>query len=184
MLRRPPSTTRTYTLFPTRRSSDLVAPVMGNGKAIFSSRIREALQTGDCAEATRLLTRPFAIEGVVQHGDKVGSEIGYPTANIDMSKYLRPAYGIYAVRGRLPDGRLLDGVANLGIRPMFDPPKELLEPYFFDFSENLYGQMVEVQFIAFLRPEAKFETMDELIAQIDRDCEDARQILAATPRLP
>src|SRR3546814_8222625 len=97
-----------------------------------------------------------------------------------MSKYLRPAYGIYAVRGRLPDGRLLDGVANLGIRPMFDPPKELLEPYFFDFSENLYGQMVEVQFIAFLRPEAKFETMDELIAQIDRDCEDARQILAAT----
>src|SRR3546814_21152950 len=96
-----------------------------------------------------------------------------------MSKYLRPAYGIYAVRGRLPDGRLLDGVANLGIRPMFDPPKELLEPYFFDFSENLYGQMVEVQFIAFLRPEAKFETMDELIAQIDSDCEDARQILAA-----
>src|SRR3546814_15384520 len=85
---------------------------MGNGKAISSSRIREALQTGDCAEATRLLTRPFAIEGLVQHGDKVGSEIGYPTANIDMSKYLRPAYGIYAVRGRLPDGRLLDGVAR------------------------------------------------------------------------
>src|SRR3546814_16216615 len=105
MLRRPPSTTRTYTLFPTRRSSDLVAPVMGNGKAISSSRIREALQTGDCAEATRLLTRPFAIEGVVQHGDKVGSEIGYPTANIDTSTYLRPAYGIYAVRGRFPDGQ-------------------------------------------------------------------------------
>src|SRR3546814_15825941 len=63
--------------------TESVAPVMGNGKAISSSRIREALQTGDCAEATRLLTRPFAIEGVVQHGDKVGSEIGYPTANID-----------------------------------------------------------------------------------------------------
>src|SRR3546814_18386410 len=101
-----------------------------------------------------------------------------------MSKYLRPAYGIYAVRGRLPDGRLLDGVANLGIRPMFDQPKALLEPYFFDFSENLYGQMVEVQFIAFLRPEAKFETMDDLIATIDRACANTRQTLAQTPRRP
>ncbi|MBK5265428.1 MAG: bifunctional riboflavin kinase/FAD synthetase [Alphaproteobacteria bacterium] len=161
-----------------------IVPVMGNGEAVSSSRIRQALQAGDCSEAARLLTRPFAIEGIVQHGDKVGSEIGYPTANIDMSKYLRPAYGIYAVRGRLPDGRVLDGVANLGIRPMFQPPKELLEPYFFDFSENLYGQRVEVQFIAFLRPEAKFDSMDALSAQIARDCEDARRILAATPHLP
>ena len=161
-----------------------VPPVMGNGEPVSSSRIREALQAGDCAEAARLLTRPFAIEGVVQHGDKVGTDIGYPTANIDMTKYLRPAYGIYAVRGRLPDGRIVDGVANLGIRPMFQPPKELLEPYFFDFSENLYGQTVEIQFIAFLRPEAKFDSMDELTAQIARDCDDARRILAATPRLP
>src|SRR3546814_17759357 len=97
------------------------------------------------------------MEGVVQQGDKVGSEIGYPTANIEMSKYLRPAYGTYAVRGRLPDGRMLDGVANLGIRPMFDPPTARLEPYFFAFSENLYGQMVAVHFIAYLRPEDKFE---------------------------
>ena len=104
-----------------------------DGESVSSSRIREALQRGDPRDAARLLTRPFAIEGVVQHGDKVGREIGYPTANLDLGNYLRPAYGIYAVRGRLADGRVLDGAANLGIRPTFDPPKELLEPYFFDF---------------------------------------------------
>lgn len=164
--------------------TESVPPVLLDGKVISSSRIRDALRAGDCATATRLMTRPFAVEGAVQHGDKIGSDIGYPTANIDMGKYLRPAYGIYAVRGRLPDGRVLDGVANLGIRPMFQPPKEILEPYFFDFAENLYGQTVEVQFIHFLRPEAKFDSLDALTAQIARDCEDARQILAAAPRLP
>lgn len=164
--------------------AEAVAPVLLNGEIVSSSRIRDALHAGDCAAAAHLMTRPFAVEGLVQHGDKVGSDIGYPTANIDMGKYLRPAYGIYAVRGRLPEGRVLNGVANLGIRPMFQPPKELLEPYFFDFSENLYGQMVEIEFIAYLRPEATFGSMEELTAQIARDCEDARRILAATPRLP
>lgn len=164
--------------------TESVPPVMLDGQVISSSRIRDALRAGDCATATRLMTRPFAVEGEVQHGDKVGRDIGYPTANIDMGKYLRPAYGVYAVRGRLPDGRVLDGVANLGIRPMFQPPKEILEPYFFDFAENLYGQTIEVEFIHFLRPEAEFDSIDALTAQIARDCEDARQILAATPRLP
>lgn len=153
------------------------------GEIISSSRIRNALKAGDCATATRLLTRPFAIEGEVRHGDKLGRSIGFPTANLDLNAYVRPAYGIYAVRGLLPDGRMLDGAANLGIRPSFDPPKELLEPHFFDFAEDLYGQRIEVQLIAYLRPEAKYETLDALTAQIARDCEAARQILAATPRL-
>ena len=126
---------------------------------------------------TRLLTRPFAIEGVVQHGDKLGRTIGYPTANLDMGNYLRPAYGIYAVTGRLEDGRVLKGAANLGIRPSFDPPKELLEPHFFDFAENLYGQTIEVALIDYLRPEAKFDSLDALIAQMDIDCDRARTIL-------
>lgn len=164
--------------------TEAVEPVLLDGEIVSSSRIREALQTGDCATAAQLMTRPFAVEGMVQHGDKVGSDIGYPTANIDMGKYLRPAYGIYAIRGCLPGGRIVDGVANLGIRPMFEPPKELLEPYFFDFSEDLYGQTVEIEFIQYLRPEAKFDSIEELTAQIARDCEHARQILAATPRLP
>jgi len=153
------------------------------GDVVSSSRIRDALKQGDCATATRLLTRPFTIQGVVQHGDKLGRTIGFPTANLDMGHYLRPAYGIYAVRGLLPDGRVLDGAANLGIRPSFDPPKELLEPHFFDFAESLYDQCIEVQLIHYMRPEAKYDGLDALMAQIARDCDDARQILARTPRL-
>lgn len=145
---------------------------------ISSSRIRTALQAGDCATASRLLTRPFALRGTVQHGDKLGRTIGYPTANVDLGQYLRPRYGIYAVTGRLPDGRVVKGAANLGIRPTFDPPKELLEPYFFDFSGDLYGQEIEVSLHQFLRPEAKFDSLDALTAQMERDCDKARQLLA------
>jgi riboflavin kinase / FMN adenylyltransferase len=159
--------------------STAMGPVVDDGGVISSSRIREALQAGDCETATRLLTRPFAVEGIVQHGDKNGRLLGFPTANIDMGHYLRPRYGIYAVKGRLPDGRVLNGAANLGIRPSFDPPKELLEPYFFDFAEDLYGQNIEVEFHAFIRPEAKFDDMDALMAQMHADCDEARRILEA-----
>jgi riboflavin kinase/FMN adenylyltransferase len=128
--------------------------------------------------AQRLMTRPFAIRGIVQHGDKLGRTIGYPTANIDMGKYLRPRYGIYAVTGRvLATGQDLKGAANLGIRPSFDPPKELLEPFFFDFAGDLYGQEIEVELRHFLRPEAKFDSLDALVAQMDQDCARARELL-------
>lgn len=163
-------------------SVDTVGPVMLDGEPVSSSRIRALLEAGDPRGAARLLTRPFAVAGTVQHGDKLGRTIGYPTANLDMGSYLRPAYGIYAVRGRLPDGRVLDGAANLGIRPSFDPPKELLEPFFFDFSENLYGRTIEVALIEYLRPEAKFDTLDALTAQMEQDCARAKVILAEEPR--
>ncbi|WP_088181826.1 riboflavin biosynthesis protein RibF [Sphingobium sp. Z007] len=164
-------------------AAEAVAPVADGAGVISSSRIRDALRAGDCGTATRLLTRPFAIQGMVQHGDKLGRTIGFPTANIDMGPYLRPAYGIYAVRGILPDGRVLDGAANLGIRPSFDPPKELLEPHFFDFAESLYDRQIEVQLIAYLHAERKYDGLDALMAGIAQDCDDARQILAGTPRL-
>jgi riboflavin kinase/FMN adenylyltransferase len=155
-----------------------VGPVHDAQGPISSSRIRTALQAGDCEDAARLLTRPFAIRGMVQHGDKVGRTIGFPTANLDLGEYLRPRYGIYAVTGLLPDGpngyRRVGGAANVGIRPSFDPPKELLEPYFFDFSGDLYGQEIEVALHAFLRPEAKFDSLDALTVQIARDCDEAR----------
>ncbi|QJQ31121.1 bifunctional riboflavin kinase/FAD synthetase [Sphingomonas lacunae] len=154
-----------------------IVPVAEAGETVSSSRIREALKAGDCPTATRLLTRPFAIEGVVQHGDKVGRTLGFPTANIDMGSYLRPRYGIYAVTGTLSDGRMLKGAANIGIRPTFDPPKELLEPHFFDFAEDLYGQTISVAFHAFLRGEARFDSMDALMAQMQADCEAARVVL-------
>jgi riboflavin kinase / FMN adenylyltransferase len=159
--------------------STVVDPVSDSEGVISSSRIRDALKAGDCATATHLLTRPFAVEGVVQHGDKNGRLLGYPTANIDMGSYLRPRYGIYAVKGRLSDGRALNGAANMGIRPSFDPPKELLEPYFFDFNEDLYGQTIEVKFHAFIRGEAKFDDLEELKTQMAKDCDHARSILEA-----
>lgn len=158
-------------------SSTAMGPVVDEGGIISSSRIRDALQAGDCTTATHLLTRPFAVEGVVQHGDKNGRLLGFPTANIDMGHYLRPHYGIYAVKGRLPGGRMLNGAANVGIRPSFDPPKELLEPHFFDFAEDLYGHNIEVEFHAFIRAEAKFDNVDALKAQMQADCDVAREIL-------
>ncbi|MDB5686886.1 MAG: bifunctional riboflavin kinase/FMN adenylyltransferase [Rhizorhabdus sp.] len=160
---------------------EAIAPVSDAGGPISSSRIREALIAGDCEEAARLLTRPFRIAGTVQHGDKLGRTIGFPTANIAMGAYLRPRYGIYAMRARLPDGRVIDGAANLGIRPTFDPPKELLEAYLFDFSESLYDQVIEVELISFLRPEAKFDGIDALMEQMQADCAEARVRLEHTP---
>ncbi|WP_168454181.1 bifunctional riboflavin kinase/FAD synthetase [Sphingopyxis microcysteis] len=157
--------------------TEMVAPVEDDA-VISSSRIREALQAGDCKTAARLLTRPFTVRGRVEHGDKNGRLLGFPTANIDMGNYLRPKYGIYAVTGKLPDGRPLKGAANLGIRPSFVPPKELLEPHFFDFAEDLYGQEIDIAFHAFIRPEAKYESMDALMAQIAKDCDAAKALLA------
>lgn len=164
-------------------ATETVEPVSDDAGPVSSSRIRQALQAGDCATATRLLTRPFTIEGPVMHGDKVGRQLGFPTANLDMADYLRPAYGIYAVRGRLADGRVLDGAANLGIRPSFDPPKELLEPHFFDFADDLYGQTIAVELIHFLRPEWKFDGLEALRRQIDLDCAEAARRLAEAPAL-
>jgi riboflavin kinase/FMN adenylyltransferase len=154
-----------------------VGAISEDGEVVSSSRIRDALKTGDCGTATHLLTRPFAIRGVVEHGAKLGRTIGYPTANLTLGNYLRPAYGIYAVTGLLPGGQVVHGAANLGVRPSFDPPIELLEPYFFDFEGDLYGQEIEVALHHYLRPEAKFDTLEALTAQMERDCQVAREML-------
>lgn len=160
--------------------SRVVEAVSEAGEVVSSSRIRQALRDGDPKEAARLLTRPFAIRGIVEHGDKRGRTIGYPTANVTIDNYLRPKYGIYAVTGRLlATGQVLHGAANIGIRPQFEPPKELLEPYFFDFSGDLYGQEIEVAFHHFLRGEAKFDSLEALIEQMDKDCTEARRLLSS-----
>ncbi|CDO35089.1 MULTISPECIES: bifunctional riboflavin kinase/FAD synthetase [Novosphingobium] len=159
-------------------ASRSVGAVHDDGGPISSSRIRDALRAGECETVKRLLTRPFAIRGVVQHGDKRGRVIGFPTANLEMGTYLRPRYGIYAVTGHLPGGRTVLGAANIGIRPTFDPPRELLEPHFFDFSGDLYGQEIEIAFHHYLRAEAKFDSLDALIAQMTLDCAKARELLA------
>ncbi|MEL7199476.1 MAG: bifunctional riboflavin kinase/FAD synthetase [Pseudomonadota bacterium] len=163
--------------------SRVVDVVEEGQEVISSSRIREALRDGDPQLAADLLTRPFAIRGIVEHGDKNGRKLGYPTANVAIDKYLRPKYGVYAVTGKvLSTGETLKGAANIGIRPQFEPPKELLEPHFFDFSGDLYGQEIEVAFHHFLRGEAKFESLDDLITQMDKDCAEARRLLSAAPQ--
>ena len=164
------------------RRAGIVAETVGavalGGEPVSSSRVRAALMDGDPGAATRLLTRPFAIEGVVGHGDKRGRTLGYPTANVSLGPYLRPKYGIYAVRVTLDDGSEHAGVASLGIRPSFDPPMEMLETFIFDWSGDLYGRTIEVALVAYLRPEVKFEDMDALVVQMDRDSAAARGVLS------
>jgi riboflavin kinase/FMN adenylyltransferase len=158
-------------------ASETVAPVLVNGERVSSGRIRELLQAADPGAATRLLTRPFAVEATVEHGDGRGHDLGWPTANLRLGNYLRPAYGIYAVRVRLDDGSEHDGVASFGIRPMFDPPEELLEANLFEFDGDLYGRAIEVMLHHYLRPEAKFADLDALTSQMAKDAEQARELL-------
>ncbi len=161
--------------------AETVAPVSLDGEPVSSSRIREALRAADPGAAMRLLTRPFAIAGIVERGDGRGHELGWPTANVRLGSYLRPAYGIYAVRVRLEDGSERDGVASLGIRPMFEPPEELLEANLFDFDGDLYGRTIEVMLHHYLRPEAKFEDLDALMRQMAKDAEAARDFFSTSP---
>ena len=148
-----------------------------DGLKLSSSAVREALKAGDMARAAAILGRPFAIRGEVMHGDKRGRTIGVPTANIDLGDYMRPAYGVYAIRARLEDGRTFDGVASLGLRPMYAVETPLLEAWLFDFDGDLYGQALDVQLIAWLRGEETFDGLDALKAQIDRDAAAARDVL-------
>ncbi len=158
--------------------AEAVAPVLIDRERVSSGRIRDALVAGDTAAATRLLTRDYSIEGIVQSGDARGRELGYPTANLALGDYQRPRYGIYAVRVTLDDGTEHPGVASLGVRPTFDPPEELLEAHLFNFSGDLYGRRIEVALHGFIRDERKFDHVAELVEQMRDDEADAREILA------
>jgi riboflavin kinase / FMN adenylyltransferase len=158
--------------------AEAVAPVLLDGAPVSSSRIREALAASDPGTATHLLSRPFAIEAAVERGDGRGHDLGYPTANVSLGRYQRPAYGIYAVRVRLDDNSEHSGVASLGIRPTFEGRDEVLETYIFDWEGDLYGRTIEIALIAYLRPEAKFDSVDALVAQMREDEAEARRLLA------
>lgn len=156
-----------------------VVPAVADGAGIISSsRIRDLLRAADPVGAAALLTRPFTIRGIVEHGAKLGRTLGFPTANVALGAYLRPAYGVYAVRA-LVDGSWVDGVANLGIRPMIEPALELLEVHLFDWAGDLYGREIEVALVAFLRPEWKLDGLSALMRQIEADCAEAKARLDA-----
>ncbi len=162
-------------------TAEVVAPVCDAGGIISSSRIRTALREADPQAAAALLTRPFTIRGVVEHGAKLGRTLGFPTANLRLGDYQRPAYGVYAVMVRLPGGKRVAGVANLGIRPMIEPPVELLETWLMDWQGDLYGKVIEVELVAYLRPELKLDGLEALKTQIATDAAAARAVLARVP---
>jgi riboflavin kinase / FMN adenylyltransferase len=153
---------------------------------ISSTRIREALTAGKPEEAARLLGHWWSAEARVEHGDKRGRTIGFPTANMHLGHCLNPAYGVYAVRVTIfeddkPIGHH-DGVANFGRRPMFQIEVPLLESYLFDFDGDLYGKYLAVELISYIRAEAKFANLDALKAQISIDSKAARAALKAAPK--
>jgi riboflavin kinase/FMN adenylyltransferase len=158
--------------------AEAVPQVVLDGERISSGRIREALIAGNTGKATHMLSRDYAIEGVVQPGDRRGRELGYPTANLELSDYQRPKYGIYAVRVTLEDGREIPGVASLGVRPTFEPPLELLEAHLFGFNGDLYGRKIDVALHAFIREEKKFDGIEALISHMNEDEAKARHLLA------
>ncbi len=158
--------------------TEAVSQVTLNGERISSGRVREALVAGDTGTATHMLSRDYAIEGVVQTGDARGRELGFSTANMVLGDYQRPRYGIYAVRVTLDDGSEHPGVASLGVRPTFDPPRELLEAHLLDFDGDLYGRRIEVALHAFIRDEKKFDDVEALVAHMREDKAKARHLLA------
>lgn len=156
---------------------EAVAPV-GGAEKISSTAVREAIAAGDMARAADLLGRPWAIEGEVRRGFARGRGFGFPTANLALGDYVRPRLGIYAVRVDLGDGVLLPGVASVGVNPTVGSlPAPVLEAHLLDFSGDLYGRLIEVELIGFLRDEAKFDDTDALKTQMTQDVIEARRAL-------
>lgn len=156
----------------------IVPQLADAGGPISSTRIRRLLQDGYPQRATAELGRPWAIRGTVSQGDQRGRTIGFPTANIPLGRHLEPARGVYAITALLADGRLLQGVANIGRRPTIGAGLESrLEAHIFDFAGDLYGQDVSVALHAYLREEQKFSSLDALKAQIAIDATAAREAL-------
>ncbi|HWM61500.1 MAG TPA: bifunctional riboflavin kinase/FAD synthetase [Rhizomicrobium sp.] len=151
---------------------------------ISSTLIRQLLKQARPDEAARLLGHPWAVEARVEHGDARGRTMGFPTANMHLGHCLAPAFGVYAVRVNILEGDRAvarhDGVANFGIRPMYQVNVPLMETHLFDFDGDLYGKYLSVELIAYIRPEAKFPSLDALIAQIAADAAKAQGILAKT----
>lgn len=148
------------------------------GQEISSSRIRQHLRRGEIDAANALLGWEWEIRGEIVRGDRRGRELGYPTANMALGQTLHPAYGVYAARARIEgESEWRAAAVNIGIRPMFTIPLAQVETFIFEFSREIYGQILHVRPIARLRSEAKFANLEDLIAQMDKDCMQARQIL-------
>jgi riboflavin kinase/FMN adenylyltransferase len=159
---------------------DVVPPLEDEGRPVSSGAVRAALTQGKVIEASELLGMPWLVSGEVIAGAKRGRDLGFPTANMRLDPSCALKHGIYAVRANA-GGRLIDGVASFGRRPTFDNGAPLLETFLFDFRGDLYGQAIDVAFIAWIRAEAKFDSIDDLKRQMDADSAQAREALARAP---
>ncbi|WP_425352994.1 bifunctional riboflavin kinase/FAD synthetase [Alsobacter soli] len=162
---------------------EIVDPMTLDGGAVSSTAIRAALVQGDVEAAARMLGYRWLARGVVQHGDKRGRTLGFPTANIRLPAGCALRHGIYAVRIAV-DGVVRDGVASYGRRPTFDDGAPLLEVFVFDFKGDLYGKTVDVEFVAWIRGELKFDSAEALVARMDQDSAEARTALARPADVP
>lgn len=155
---------------------EAVLPVMADGERVSSTRIRQAIRDGNLDAARNMLGRPYSITGHVAHGRKLGRTLGFPTANLPIDGHQLPPAGVWAVRIAIPDSGTFEGVANLGSRPTFEESGTKLEVHIFDFSGNLYGQMIDVSFVRHLRDERKFSSPGKLAEAIKDDVAAAREI--------
>jgi riboflavin kinase / FMN adenylyltransferase len=159
---------------------DIVPRFEDAGRPVRSGPIRAAVASGRIAEANTLLGYPWFVSGKVIHGDKRGRELGFPTANVRLDPDCALKHGIYAVRVGVGERRY-DGVASFGRRPMFDQGTVLLEAFLFDFAGDLYGEMIDVAFIEWIRPERTFASVEDLVRRMNEDAKLARAALAAAP---
>ena len=156
-----------------------VPSVVVNGVRVSSTAIRDALADGDMTTAAKLLGRPYRMSGKIVEGDRVGRTLGYPTANVDLRRRQSAVMGIFAARVHGLEGGPHDAVASVGSRPTFAGTKPILEVHIFDFDEDVYGKYIHVDFIAWLREQVKFDMVEDLVAQMDVDADNAKFALAA-----
>src|SRR5205085_8693757 len=155
-----------------------IPPVTVNGEIVSSTTIRQAVEAGDLRKAAEMLGREYTILGTVVRGDDVGKKIGFPTANLSAHNEQFPPNGVYFAEAKL-DGVVYPGVVNLGCRPTVSSKTErILEIHMLDFDRDIYGKDLELRFIRYLRPEKKFENLDALVRQIERDVQQARELSA------
>jgi riboflavin kinase/FMN adenylyltransferase len=157
----------------------VMPPVVVDGQRVSSSAVREALAAGEFATAARWLGRAYTMRGRVIRGRQLGHTLGYPTANLRLRRCRSPLGGIFAVLAHGIGERPLPAVASLGTRPTVDGVEPLLETHVFDFSGELYGREIEIEFVQKLRDELRFQDLESLVQQMHRDAEQARSVLAA-----
>jgi riboflavin kinase/FMN adenylyltransferase len=155
-----------------------IAPFVIDGVRVSSTAVRDRLERADYAGAARLLGRRYRMVGHVAHGRELGRTLGFPTANLHLMRRKSPTSGVVAVRVHGIEGRPLNGVGSLGTRPTVNGTEPLLEVHVFDFAGDLYGRLIEVEFVAKLRDEAKFDSLEAMVAQMKLDAAQAYEVLS------